>query len=109
MNLLRKTGLLGHFWTRNLMEKNHVLTKEKLRETDATLEHTPQKSLRCFAKETGISNISAAIAMKLLKLWPHNVTVVHALPRLRINFCNWFLLSVPDSETDPRFLPKYCI
>jgi hypothetical protein len=56
-----------------------VLTKEKLDEIKARLEHTPQKSLRHLAEETGISKSSAAKATKLLKLKPYKVTVVHAL------------------------------
>jgi oligoribonuclease NrnB/cAMP/cGMP phosphodiesterase (DHH superfamily) len=94
--LIKKDRSTGALLDKKPDEKHHVLTKEKLRETDATLEHIPQKSLRRFAKETGISNISAAIAMKLLKLWPHKVTVVHALPRLAglisaTGFCCQFL------------------
>jgi hypothetical protein len=61
INLLRKSGPLGHFWTRKFC----VLTKEKLDEIGATLEHTPQKSLRRLEQETGISESSAATAMKL--------------------------------------------
>jgi hypothetical protein len=35
--------------------------------------------MRRFAKETGTSKSSAAIATKLLKLWPYKAIVVHAL------------------------------
>jgi biotin operon repressor len=72
-----------------------VLTKEKLDEIGARLEHTSQKSLRCLAQQTGISKSSVAKAMKLLKLQLYKVTVVHALqlhdPAGGINLCNWFL------------------
>jgi hypothetical protein len=47
-----------------------VLSKEKLDEISARLEHTPQKSLRCLAQETRISKSSAQTATKLLKLKP---------------------------------------
>jgi hypothetical protein len=38
-----------------------------------------QKSLKCLAKETGISKSPAAIATKELKLQPYKATGVHAL------------------------------
>jgi hypothetical protein len=38
MNLLIKSGLLGHFWTRNLKTLRE-LTEEKLDESGARLEH----------------------------------------------------------------------
>jgi hypothetical protein len=66
INLLRKSGLLGHFWTRNLLTNTNVFTEEKPDKVGARLEHTPQKSLRCLAQETSISKLPAAKAMKLL-------------------------------------------
>jgi hypothetical protein len=66
MNLLIKSGLLGHFWTRHLLKKRSVLTEEKLGETRSGLEHTPQKSLGRLAQETDISKSSGAKATKLL-------------------------------------------
>jgi hypothetical protein len=75
-----------------------VFTREKLDEIGARLEYTSQKS-------------SVAIAIKLLKLQPHKVTVVHALQPCdlasRIHFYNLFFQSVHDGEDDPRSLPKY--
>jgi hypothetical protein len=56
-----------------------MLAEVKLDEIGAMLEHTPQKSLRCLAQETGISKSSAAIATNLLKFWLHKVIVVHDL------------------------------
>jgi hypothetical protein len=71
-----------------------VLTEEKIDAIAAKLEHKPQKSLRCHAQDIGISK-SAAIVMKLLKLWPYKLTVVHSLqpcdPDSRFNLCNWLL------------------
>jgi hypothetical protein len=60
MNLLIKSDLLGHFRTINLLKERCVLTDEELDEIGARLEHTPQKSLRRLAQETGISKSSAA-------------------------------------------------
>jgi hypothetical protein len=54
VNLLRKSGPLGHFWTRNLLENVKCLPDKKIDETGATLEYTAQKSLRCLAQETSI-------------------------------------------------------
>jgi hypothetical protein len=45
-NLLIKSGILGRLWTRSLLKKHCVLTKEKLYEIGAKLEHTPLKSLK---------------------------------------------------------------
>jgi hypothetical protein len=93
-------------WTRNLIKKNAVFTKGKLDKRGARLEHTPLKSLRHLAQETGISISSAAKATKLLKLWQYKATVIHALQPCdlanKINFCNFFLQSVHDSEVDPH-------
>jgi hypothetical protein len=81
-------------------QKRRVLTEEKLDGTGAGLEHTPQKSLRRLAQETGISKSSRAKATKLLQLRPYKATVVHALqPRdsaNKINFCNWLMQTISD-------------
>jgi hypothetical protein len=65
MNFLIKSDLLGHFWTRNPFKNRRVLTEEKLDKIRARSEHTPQKSLRRLAQETGISKSSAVKATKL--------------------------------------------
>jgi hypothetical protein len=52
------SGLLVHFWTRNLIEKS-VLTKVKLDGTEVRLEPTPLKSPRCLAQDIGISKSEA--------------------------------------------------
>jgi hypothetical protein len=69
MNLLIKSGLLGHFWTRNLIKNLRVLTEEKLDEIGGSSEHTPQKSLRRLAQGTDISKSSAfkAVNFNLFK------------------------------------------
>jgi hypothetical protein len=48
--------------------KRRVLTEEKLDEIGARLEHTPRKSLKRLAQETGVSKSSARTATQLLKL-----------------------------------------
>jgi hypothetical protein len=70
--------------------------------TGATLEHTPRKSLKHLAKETGVSKSSARMGTQLLKLQPYKTTVINALqlhnPASRSHFCNWFLQSVMECE-----------
>jgi hypothetical protein len=39
--------------------KRQVLTEEKLDDIGAGTEHTPRKSLKCLAQETGVSKSSA--------------------------------------------------
>jgi hypothetical protein len=78
--------------------------------TGARLEHTPRKSLKRLAQETGVSKFSARTATQLLKLRPYKTTIIiiiiHALqprdPASRVNFCNWFLQSVVEGEIDPQ-------
>jgi hypothetical protein len=46
----------------------------------ARLVHTPRKSLKRLAQETGVSKSSARTATQLLKLRPYKTTtVIHAL------------------------------
>jgi hypothetical protein len=45
-----------------------MLTEEKLDDIGARLEHTPRKSLKRLAQDTGVSNSSARTATQLLKL-----------------------------------------
>lgn len=63
--------------------------------------------MRYFAQETGVSKLSAALAMKLLKLWPQKATVIHALQPCDSasmkHFSSWVLQSVYDSDVDPCF------
>jgi hypothetical protein len=48
-----------------------VLTEEKLDDKGARLEHTPRKSLKCVAQETGDSKSNARRSTQLLKLRPY--------------------------------------
>jgi hypothetical protein len=63
MNLLIKQVYWVTSWQETCLKKR-ILTKEKLDEIWARLEHSPQKSMRCLAQETGISKSSAAKARK---------------------------------------------
>jgi hypothetical protein len=58
---LRTTGLLIE--DKKTKHKRRVLT-EKLDGTAATLEHTPKKSLKHLAQESGVSKSSARRARK---------------------------------------------
>jgi hypothetical protein len=71
--LIKKFRSLGHFWTRNMLQ-NAVRLLTKYRIKKASFKHTPQKSVRCPAQETGISKPSAATAMSLLKLRLYKAT-----------------------------------
>jgi hypothetical protein len=87
VNKLRTVGLLiGKKWK----HKCRVLT-EKLDDTGAILEHTPRKSMKCLAKETGVSKSSARMTTQPLKLG-HYITVIHALQphdwANRVHFCS---------------------
>jgi hypothetical protein len=75
MNKLRTMGLSVDMKQKH---KRQVLTEEKLDGIGARLEHTPRKSLKCLAQETGMSTSSARTATQLLKLRPHKTTVIHA-------------------------------
>jgi hypothetical protein len=63
MNLLtvRSTGSL---LVKKPAKKCCVITEEKVDKIRARLEHTPQKSLRHLAQETGILKSSSAKVMK---------------------------------------------
>jgi transposase len=95
VNKLREMGLLID---KKQKHKRCVLTEEKLDDIGARLEHTPRKSLKCLAQETGVSKSSARMATQLLKLRPYKTTVLNALqlhdPASRVHFCSWFLQSV---------------
>jgi hypothetical protein len=75
MNKLRTTGLLIDKKTKY---KCLVLT-EKLDDIGARLEHTPRKSLKRLAQETGVSKSNARTATQLLKLRPYKTIVIHTL------------------------------
>jgi hypothetical protein len=87
-----------------------VLTEEKLDDIGARLEHTPRKSLKRLAQETGMSKSSARRATQLLKLRPYK-TVIHSSqpldPASRVYSCSWFLQSVVEGENGPQ-LTMFC-
>jgi hypothetical protein len=59
--------------------KGYFITEDRVDKTEAPSEHSPWRSLRCLAQESGISKSSTAKVMKLFKLWPHKTTVNCAL------------------------------
>jgi hypothetical protein len=86
--------------------KCQVLTEGKLDDIGARLEHTPGKSLKQLAQETGVSKSSGRSTTQLLKYIPYKTTVIHSLepcnPAIRVHFCSWFLQSVIEGEIDPK-------
>jgi hypothetical protein len=100
-NKLRSTGLLID---NKQKRKRRVLSE--LDDMGARLEHTPRKSLKRLAQETGMLKSSARRATQMLNLIPYKTTVIHALqpcePASRVNFCSWFLQSVVEGEIDPQ-------
>jgi hypothetical protein len=83
-----------------------VLTEKLYDDIGARIEHTPTKSLKCLAQETGASKSSARTATQLLKFRPYKTTVIHTLqphdPASMVHFCSWFLQSVVEGEFDPQ-------
>jgi hypothetical protein len=66
-NLTNKRKKMGLVIDKKQKLKCRVLTKERLGDLGAILEHTPRKSLKCLAQETGVSKCSARMATQLLK------------------------------------------
>jgi hypothetical protein len=58
--------------------KHRVRTEEKLDDIGARLEHTPRKSLKGLALDTGMSVSSARTVTQVLKLRPYKTTVIYA-------------------------------
>lgn len=65
--IVNKVRATGSLLDRKPELKRRVLTEEKLDEIGARLEHSPRKSLRCLAQETGVSITTVRTATKLLK------------------------------------------
>jgi hypothetical protein len=88
--------------------KCQVPTEKKLDDTGARFEHTPRKSLKCLAQETGASKSSTRMITQLVKLSPYKTTIIHALqprnPASRVHFCSWFLQSVIKCEIDLQLI-----
>jgi hypothetical protein len=68
------TGLLTD---KEQKRKRRVLTDEKLHATGARLEHTPRKSLKRLAQDTGVSQSSVRGATQFLKLRLYKTTAIH--------------------------------
>jgi DNA-binding MurR/RpiR family transcriptional regulator len=51
-----------------------MLSEEKLDDIGARLEHTPRKSLKHLAQETGVSESSVGRVTQLLKFRPYKTT-----------------------------------
>jgi superfamily II DNA helicase RecQ len=62
--------------------KSRVLTEETLYGIGARLQHTPRKSLKRVAQETGESEPNAGRATQVLKLRPYKTRVIHACSRV---------------------------
>jgi transposase len=54
-NLVNNLRTTGHLIDKKQKHKHLVLTEAKLDDTGARLEHTPIKSLKRLAQETGVS------------------------------------------------------
>jgi hypothetical protein len=66
----------------------------------------PRKSLKRVAQENGVSKSSARMETQLLKLRPHETTVIHVCleainPASIVHSCSWFLQSVIEGEINP--------
>jgi hypothetical protein len=66
-NLINKLRTTWFLIDRKQKRKRRVLTEEKLDPIGARLEHTPVKSLKGLAQETGVPKSSARTATQLLK------------------------------------------
>jgi hypothetical protein len=66
----------GLFIDKKQQHKRRVLT-EKLDDIGARLEHTPRKTLKRLAQETGVSKCCARTTTQLLKVRPYK-TIIHA-------------------------------
>jgi transposase len=77
-NLLNKHRSTGLLIDKKQKHKRRVLADEKLDDIGARLEHTPRKSLKRLAQETGVSKCNARRATQLLKLRPYKTTVIRS-------------------------------
>jgi transposase len=66
-NLVNKLRTAGLLIDKKQKHKRRVLTEEKLHDIGARLEHTPRKTPKHLAQETGVSKSSARTAKQLLK------------------------------------------
>jgi hypothetical protein len=105
-NLVKKLKPTGLLIDKKQKLKRQALTEEELYDIQARLEHTPRKSLKRLAQETGVSKFTARRETQLLKLRPFKTTVTNALqprdPVSMVQFCSWFVQSVVEGEIDPQ-------
>jgi uncharacterized membrane-anchored protein YhcB (DUF1043 family) len=70
---------MGFLIQKKQKHKHQMLTEEKLDDIQTRLKHTPRKSLKHLAQDTGMSETSARNAIQLLKFRPYKTSVIHAL------------------------------
>jgi hypothetical protein len=70
---------MGLLTDKKQKHKCWVLIEEKLSDTGARLEHTPRRSLKCLAQETGTSKSKARTETQPLKLRPYKTTAIQVL------------------------------
>jgi hypothetical protein len=68
---MNKLGTLGLLIDNKQKHKCQMLTEEKLYDIKVRLEHTPRKSVKCLAQDTGVSKSGARTATQLLKIRPY--------------------------------------
>jgi transposase len=66
-NLVNKLRTMGLSIDKKTKHKRRMLYEEKLDDIGARLEHTPRKSLKRLAQETGVPKSCARTATQLLK------------------------------------------
>jgi hypothetical protein len=89
---------------RKLLERNRVLTEEKLDDIGHRLENSPRKSLRQL-RQSGVSVGSAWATTKVLHIRLYKITVVLEIKPMdyekRVRFY-WFMNHVHDGLLDPK-------
>jgi hypothetical protein len=108
---VKKVCSAGFFLGQNILY-NAVLSKEKLKETGARLEHSPCKSLTQFAQQAQISTTRAWSMNKKLHLLLYKIRQVQVTAdgncKRRTHFCKWFLQTVYNGFLDPELIFFYC-
>jgi transposase len=80
-NLVNKVRTTGVITDLKPERTRRVLTEEKLDDIATLLEHSPHKTFKHVAEETGVSKSTVRIAAQLLKLRSCEPAVVHSLQR----------------------------
>lgn len=84
-----------------VLDKNAVVTEEKLKEIEARLELLPHKFMTRLSQQAQVLGTTAWRVIKKLCLWPYEIRQVQAIEdgdyERRMHFCDWFLEAVPDS------------